>query len=326
MIKRLLLVVTILLLSTTSALAAKWEWDANDYQGQDQGEWTKLGGDVIAEVTYKFTNGKTGSDPLYAITGENPDETIEKFLQHSWQDPFDPVMQFISIDGVPIEETKFAKYGDVIRSEKLYGYYDDEKEMYVFNNGKVLNKKLGDKTLLPPLYNEKLSSISSSNPKGDGVKVGDTIYRPFELTVTINGKEVVFPDQQPYEDTSAYRAMIPLRAVYEHENVQAIVKWDGKKQTVTAVNNRGQKVIFTIGDKEFLSFSADGSVKKIYSDAAPVVIKGRTYLPLRALGNAWDIQTSWNKDKLLAEMVTPEGYEKYLLNKDQWEQKMKEEK
>lgn len=326
MIKRILLVLTILLLSTTSALAAKWEWDANDYQEGELGEWTKLGGDVIAEVTFTFVNGKTATSPLYEISKETPDETIERYLKHAWQDPFAEIKQFNTIDGVAIEETKFAKYSGVIRSEALSGYYDREKGMYFFENGKVLERTIEDTSLLPPLYNEKLSSISSSNPKGDGVKVGDTIYRPFELTVTINGKEVVFPDQQPYEDTSAYRAMIPLRAVYEHENVQAIVKWDGKKQTVTAVNNLGHKVIFTIGDKEFLSFSADGSVKKIYSDAAPVVINGRTYLPLRALGNAWDIQTSWNKDKLLAEMVTPEGYEKYLLNKDQWEQKMKEEK
>lgn len=283
----------------------------------------------IAVISYVYVNGKIGSVELFEIPGETHDQTIEKYLRGPWTDPLTDVRQFTHINGIPIERTKWKNFAGIIRTKDIGGYYDEDNQRYVYDDGTVLERKFGDETLLPPRFDENLPKLGSSvpntsgnstgnNTSGDSVKVGDTVYRPFEVTVTVDGDEVVFPDQKPYEDTKAYRTMVPMRAVYEHVNIQAEVIWNQKQQTVTAINPKGEKVIFTIGKKEFLSFAADGTVKTLYSDAAPVVIKGRTYLPLRALGLAWGIETLWFKDQKLVQMTTPEGYRQYLAPKDDY--------
>jgi len=273
------------------AIAATWEWDGDDYEGVIPEDSHQLGGDTIATITFVFIDGRSGTTEVSEKKGEDHDVTIENYLKWIWDKEYD-VKQITHIDGVPIEQTKWKKFAGVIRTS---------------------NPLVTDGN-----NNAPKSPAPSQNGDKGSVKVGDTVYRPFEVTVTVDGDEVVFPDQKPYEDTKAYRTMVPLRAVYEHHNVQAEVIWNQKQQTVTATNPKGEKVVFTIGKKEFLSFAADGTVKTLYSDAAPVVIKGRTYLPLRALGSAWGIETLWFKDQKLVQMTTPDGYRQYLAPKDEY--------
>lgn len=47
------------------------------------------------------------------------------------------------------------------------------------------------------------------------------------INVTVNGKQVVFPDEQPYVDENN-RTMVPLRPIAEALGIQ--VEWDGERQ------------------------------------------------------------------------------------------------
>lgn len=299
---------------------------------------------IAGTISYKYINGKTGSSDFDEVKGEDHDKTIEDNLKRMWAKEY-AIEEITHIDGVPIEKTKFAKYAGQIRT---CAPVEVDGEIQCGANGFPLSET--NTTCYSPdpdskphpdcksIVTEPVArypgdgvkpngndpKVPTPKPKDDSIKVGDTTYKPFDVTVKVDNDDVVFPDATPYIAKPTDRTMVPMRAVFEHKNIQSIVEWDGKNQTVTAVNNQGHKVIFTIGKYEYLSISPDGSVKKLYSDAAPVVLKNRTYLPLRALGDGYGIDVKWIGDQKLVEMKLSAEYKKYLLEESEWTKKLKE--
>lgn|GEM_PF-4876895 len=104
------------------------------------------------------------------------------------------------------------------------------------------------------------------------------------VNVQIDGKNVDFPEQQPYVYNG--RVFIPLRAVTE--SMGATVNWNEASQTAD-VNRSGVQVKMTVGSTNPV---VNGVVKQI--DAPATVSNSRVMIPLRFLSEAFGANVRWN--------------------------------
>lgn len=117
------------------------------------------------------------------------------------------------------------------------------------------------------------------------------------ISVTVDGNDVYFPDMQPVLRGS--RVLVPLRGVFE--DMGARVYWDSAAQRVTAMHD-GDEVQLTIGSR-YASVNGDS----VYLDSPPVMINGRTMVPLRFLGEALNASVDWYSNERLVAITTNMG-------------------
>jgi iron complex transport system substrate-binding protein len=82
------------------------------------------------------------------------------------------------------------------------------------------------------------------------------------------------------------RTMVPYRGIAE--SLGAKVAWNDKTRTVT-VTDSGQTLKLTIGSK----IAYKGS-QRVNLDSAPIIVNGRTLVPLRFVGEALGLWVNWN--------------------------------
>ncbi|MGB9792969.1 MAG: copper amine oxidase N-terminal domain-containing protein [Thermacetogeniaceae bacterium] len=114
------------------------------------------------------------------------------------------------------------------------------------------------------------------------------------IKVTVNGKQVAFPDQQPYLDTDLGRTFIPVRFV--SEALGAKVDWNQAKQTVTITTNTAI-INMKIGSTQA---EVTGVIKNL--DAPARLENGRTMVPLRFVSEALDKEVIWHQDTMTVEI------------------------
>lgn len=113
------------------------------------------------------------------------------------------------------------------------------------------------------------------------------------IHIEINDKQVFAPDAAPYIDAATKRTMVPVRFV--SESLGAKVDWNGEKQTVT-VTRDNRTFTLTINQQ-----TADVAGKQVALDAKPVIKNGRTYVPLRFVGESIGAKVEWDdKDRLIS--------------------------
>ena len=126
----------------------------------------------------------------------------------------------------------------------------------------------------------------------------EPIFAPGDpVTINIDGNyEMQFPDQQPVIIDG--RAMVPIRALME--TLEKSVDWNGEARetiisddTVTLRLKTGSSVMV----KETRN-PLDGSVRteELPLDAAPVIVNGRTCLPVRAVAEAFGMAVIWEQE------------------------------
>lgn len=103
------------------------------------------------------------------------------------------------------------------------------------------------------------------------------------VKVVLDGKELIF-DASP--QIIQGRTMVPFRALAEQ--IGADVKWDEATKQVTVIKGNST-VKLTIGSKQ-----ADLNGAAITLDSEPVIIKERTLVPLRFIGESLGIWVNWN--------------------------------
>ena len=112
--------------------------------------------------------------------------------------------------------------------------------------------------------------------------IGSTTYQKNGTAMTL--------DVPPYIDSG--RTLVPVRAI--SEGLGADVQWDAATRVVT-LNFQGfdgaHVVSMTIGE---VAYRIDG--KSAWMDVAPVIVGGRTFVPLRAVSEALGAQVDWNAD------------------------------
>jgi iron complex transport system substrate-binding protein len=105
-----------------------------------------------------------------------------------------------------------------------------------------------------------------------------------ETQVYLNGIKINTGDVSPFIENG--RTMVPARLF--SENLGAVVNWDDAAQTVT-IQGQDVSVKLTIGKNEAV---VNGKNKTI--DVAPVVLSGRTIVPLRFIAEAFGADVNWD--------------------------------
>lgn len=108
-----------------------------------------------------------------------------------------------------------------------------------------------------------------------------------EISVALNGVRTQFPDAQPFVDEND-RTQIPIRALAELLDFD--VSWNG--DTLTAELIKDDTIItIKIGENHITK-----NGETIAIDTAARVINDRTYIPLRAVGEALGCEVEWNQN------------------------------
>lgn len=104
------------------------------------------------------------------------------------------------------------------------------------------------------------------------------------IKVFLNGNEIAF-DTPPQQIND--RTMVPMRAIFEAMGAQ--IEWSEVDAKVTA--NKGDvTIIMQIGSNAFIK---NGIAS--YIDAAPVLIDGRTLVPVRVIAESFGAEVGWEE-------------------------------
>lgn len=105
------------------------------------------------------------------------------------------------------------------------------------------------------------------------------------IPVYLDTEQVVF-DEQPFSTGS--RIMVGLRAVFEAFGSD--VYWNGDLQKITS-SNGDTPLEFVVGSTTYWI----GGVAYV-SDAAPMAVNGRTFVPLRLIAECYEARVYWNSE------------------------------
>lgn len=138
-----------------------------------------------------------------------------------------------------------------------------------------------------------------------------------EVRVSVDGRNVQFPDENPYVDQRSNLTMVPLAFV--SDKLGAATKWDGKLKQITISLNR-DTVILVIGDHHAL---VNGT--RVDFEGAAVLKNGRTMVPLRFISEALDANVEWQPTHNLVSIMTsvinvPKGtwiWDSHIIKQDQ---------
>lgn len=106
-----------------------------------------------------------------------------------------------------------------------------------------------------------------------------------EISVTLNGKNVVFDNQMPVIVDG--RTLIPLRGVFEE--LGYTITWDAETKSAEFIN-KAKKIKITANSTTFVV--DDDMVFEL--DVPAQIINGSMMLPLRAVGEAADLDVNWD--------------------------------
>ncbi|MBQ3462290.1 MAG: copper amine oxidase N-terminal domain-containing protein, partial [Clostridia bacterium] len=134
-----------------------------------------------------------------------------------------------------------------------------------------------------------------------------TVNADEDITVTVDGEQVQF-DTQPIIEKD--RVLVPMRAIYER--LGAYVDWHESENTVYAKKEFGDSltktITLTVGDdkmrvEEGGNLQAEETIIEIDSPAK--IINGRTYVPLRAISEAFGCRVLWYDWLRMVSVQTP---------------------
>lgn len=102
------------------------------------------------------------------------------------------------------------------------------------------------------------------------------------VSICINARPLLTSHEAYIENS---RAMVPARSIFESLGAQ--VEWNGEDRTVTA-SNGDTKVKLIIGSR---SLNVNGKLSMM--DTEPVIIDGTTFVPTRAVAQAFSANVMW---------------------------------
>lgn len=117
------------------------------------------------------------------------------------------------------------------------------------------------------------------------IKSNDSeIFETDPILVKVNGKGLYF-DQPPV--TINGRTMVPLRKIFESMGID--ITWNSSTSTITASRGNSNAVLSI--DNQIAK--VDGEAKQL--DSPPVIINGRTLVPVRFVAEAFGAEVGWDQ-------------------------------
>lgn len=115
------------------------------------------------------------------------------------------------------------------------------------------------------------------------------VHADDNIKVYINDKETTF-DVAPQITND--RTMVPLRKIFE--SLGCTVKWVQDEQLIVA-HNDSTLISMMIGSDVLLVYDMTTNTSDQYTlDSVPVIIDGRTLVPLRAISESLGADVSWD--------------------------------
>jgi hypothetical protein len=152
-------------------------------------------------------------------------------------------------------------------------------------------KALANLNLNPYTYPPVSSNVTTESP----VVADSSITGLGQITVKVDGKNVAF-DVPPFIENG--RTLVPFRAIGEALGCE--VRWDQDQQKVTCISRNGQIAEMIIGEKTIWVNRIEETV-----DVAPVIVSGRTFVPVRWLSYAVGAETEWSAEKRTVIITSP---------------------
>jgi len=115
--------------------------------------------------------------------------------------------------------------------------------------------------------------------------------------INVDGSRLDF-DQNP--ETRNNRVLVPLRKIFEA--LGAKIEWNQATQTITATKG-GTTVKLTIGS---VNAYVNGVLVKL--DQPPIVLNGRTLVPVRFIGEALGAKVEWDGENYTVHIISKERY------------------
>lgn len=108
------------------------------------------------------------------------------------------------------------------------------------------------------------------------------------IKVQLNGEKVLF-EVEPRMINN--RVLVPMRTIFER--LGADVQWDGQNRVVTA--KKAGTVVELAVDSRNASITKNGEEKKIQLDVSPIIVKGKTLVPVRFIAESLGVQVGWDQ-------------------------------
>lgn len=128
-----------------------------------------------------------------------------------------------------------------------------------------------------------------------GVKPPTACAEPMpQINVLIDELPVKFDVQPVIKDG---RTLVPFRALAESLNVK--VNWDNTKKTVTAADNNTTIILNTGNTTAYINN------KPLTLDVPPLILNGRTLIPLRIFSEAFKCKVDWDNSVKTVRIISP---------------------
>ncbi|MED2001768.1 copper amine oxidase N-terminal domain-containing protein, partial [Brevibacillus formosus] len=114
---------------------------------------------------------------------------------------------------------------------------------------------------------------------------------PKPISIKVDGAAVDLPDAKPFIDPATSRTMVPIRFI--SEKLGAKVEWDESIQTVK-IDRNGKQITLKIGEKVY-----KWGDRRFGIDAPAVIKDDRTFVPLRAVSQAFEVYVKWDSAQRL---------------------------
>lgn len=197
---------------------------------------------------------------------------------------FDDDLAFVYANGKSKEsdvtEVKFGDKKFVNRTTKDAESPKDEANTVYDLSGKV------DAGEFDRDYVTKATVATVTTPAEGNVSAEKVTLTIGSSTMKVGDKEVAI-DAAPYIEASTGRTYLPLRAIANAIGANS-VEWDNASRTATVIKG-GLVAQMTIGQNSYVLNGA-----KVGMDGKAQIASERTFLPIRALGNALGATVEWD--------------------------------
>ena len=133
------------------------------------------------------------------------------------------------------------------------------------------------------------------------ISIPSLVLANSDIRLWVKGK-IVNSDVAPYISES--RTMVPIRVI--SENLGKVVTWNNDDKKISIKDEKGNEFSLVINEK-FMEDISSNVYRKIELDAPAVIKDDRTFVPIRAIAEAFGERVDWDNDKRV--VVIGEAYD-----------------